>query len=312
MVVVRLALASCSLVVGACAHPSTEAARTSAPHALVGQDGQHDFDFEIGRWRTHLTRLVHPLTGSKTWVVLDGTSVIRKVWNGRANLVELDVAGQTGHIQGLSLRLFHPQSQEWSLNFANSSDGTVTQPTIGRFANGRGEFFDHEPYAGKTIYVRNVFSEITPSSYRFEQAFSEDEGKTWEVNWIAIDTRMTDEPGLAEAVRAYDQAQLHNDVATLARLITDDYVLVNSNATVENKQQFLADFDLPGFKIDPYVMEEPVEQLLGDTAVRSGLVRLGWTQDGRHQTRALRMVYVWTKRDGRWQIAYTQVTSVPQ
>ena len=159
----------------------------STPH-----DGQHDFDFEIGTWKTHISRLDHPLTGSKTWVEYDGTSVVRKVWNGRANVVELEVDGPAGHIEGVSLRLYNPQSHQWSLNFANSRVGSLSVPTIGEFRNGRGEFYDQETFDGRTILVRNVFSDITPKSCRFEQAFSDDGGKTWETNWIATDARMPD------------------------------------------------------------------------------------------------------------------------
>src|SRR5215203_4153046 len=83
------------------------------------RDGQQDFDFEIGSWKTHLRRLLRPLTGSTTWAEYEGTTVVRKVWNGRANLVELEVDGPTGHIEGLNLRLFNPQSGQWSLNFAS-------------------------------------------------------------------------------------------------------------------------------------------------------------------------------------------------
>jgi hypothetical protein len=159
------------------------------------RDGQHDFDFHIGTWRTHLWRLLDPLTGSTKWAEYDGTTVVRKVWNGRANLVELVADGSAGHFEGLNLRLYNPQSRQWSLNFANSKGGTLTQPTIGEFKNGRGEFFDTEPSGpnGRTVLVRFVISDITPDSCRFEQAFSDDGGKTWEVNWIAIDTRMKDE-----------------------------------------------------------------------------------------------------------------------
>ena len=139
-----------------------------------------------------MRRLTRPLTGSTTWVELDGTSVVRKVWNGRANLVELEVTGPSGHIEGLSLRLYNPESHQWSLNFASSGGGMLGQPTIGEFKDGRGEFYDQEPFNGRTILVRNVFSDITPTSCRFEQAFSEDGGTTWEVNWIADDTRLSD------------------------------------------------------------------------------------------------------------------------
>jgi len=119
-------------------------------------------------------------------------------------------------------------------------------------------------------------------------------------------------PDLAKAIKEYDRAQVHNDIPTLERLVTDDYVLVNSNATVENKQQFLADFNLPGFKIDPYVVEQPVEKVWGNAAVIGGLVHLSWTQDGKHQTRLLRVAYIWAKRNGLWQATYAQVTRVPQ
>jgi len=158
------------------------------------RDGQRDFDFEIGVWKTHLRRLVHPLTGSTTWVEYEGTTVVRKVWDGRANLAELEADGPGGHLQVLSLRLYDPQARQWSLNSANSKGGTLGVPTIGEFRNGRGEFFDQESINGRTILVRNIWSDITADSCRFEQSFSEDGGKTWEVNWIAVDTRVKGAP----------------------------------------------------------------------------------------------------------------------
>ena len=166
-------------------HPPAPAAQSANEH-----DGQHDFDFEIGTWKTHLSRLLHPLSGSTTWTEYEGTTVVRKVWDGRANLVEFEVDGTAGHIEALSLRLYDPQSRQWSLNFANSKSGALSQPTIGEFKNGRGEFFDQESFNGRAILVRFVISDITANSCRFEQAFSEDGGKTWEVNWIATDTRV--------------------------------------------------------------------------------------------------------------------------
>ena len=165
----------------------TSSSRSGAP-----RDGSHDFDFEIGKWNTHLRRLVKPLTGSTTWVEYNGTTVVSKVWNGKANLVELDVTGPAGHIEALSLRLYNPESHQWSLNFANSAGGTMAIPTIGEFKNGRGEFYDQETLNGRAILVRFVISDITANSCHFEQAFSDDRGKTWEVNWIATDTRVKD------------------------------------------------------------------------------------------------------------------------
>jgi len=161
------------------------------------RDGQHDFDFDIGTWKSLISRLQHPLTGSTAWIEYDGTTVVRKVWNGRANLAELEADGATGHLEVLSLRLYDPQARQWSLNSANSKVGTISVPTIGEFRNGRGEFFDTEPMNGRSILVRNTWSDITPNSCRFEQSFSDDGGKTWEINWIATDTRVKDESGQA-------------------------------------------------------------------------------------------------------------------
>ena len=153
------------------------------------RDGQNDFDFEIGNWNTHISRLQHPLTGSTTWVEYHGTSVVRKIWDGRANMVELEVDSPAGHVEGISLRLYNPQSHQWSLNFANSRVGALSVPTVGEFRNGRGEFFDQEEFKGRMILVKNVWMDMTANSCRFEQSFSDDGGKTWEVNWIAVDTR---------------------------------------------------------------------------------------------------------------------------
>jgi hypothetical protein len=175
------------------AQQTSGTSQSSAQHIPAARDGQHDFDFEIGTWKTHLSRLSHPLTGSTTWFDYEGTTTVRKVWNGHANLVELEVDGAAGHIEALSLRLYNRDARQWSLNFANSSAGTVSPPTIGEFKNGRGEFYDQETLNGRSILVRFVISDITPSSCRFEQAYSDDGGKTWEVNWTATDTRIKGE-----------------------------------------------------------------------------------------------------------------------
>lgn len=168
--------------------PHSNSGRTGA--SSEGQrDGNHDFDFEFGTWKTHLKRLLSPLTGSTTWVAYDGTTKVTPVWNGRANLVELEADGPAGHIEALSLRLYNPAAHQWSLNFANSAGGTISTPSVGTFSNGRGEFIDQETLGPRTILVRFVISEISPTAIRFEQSYSDDGGKTWEANWIATDTR---------------------------------------------------------------------------------------------------------------------------
>ena len=155
-------------------------------------DGSRDFDWAIGTWKTQLKRRLKPLTGSDTWVEYTGTTLVRKVWGGKANLVELNVQGPSGKIEGLSLRLYNPGSKQWSLNFANSSGGTLFLPTIGSFKNGRGEFYNQETLDGRSIFVRFVMWCSKPDVCHFEQAFSNDGGKNWEVNWIASDTRVND------------------------------------------------------------------------------------------------------------------------
>jgi len=152
-------------------------------------DGEHDFDFEIGMWKTHLSRRLHPLTGSQTWVDYDGTTTVRPVWNGAGNLVELVVDGPAGHFEGLSLRLYNPQTRQWALNFANRNDGQIVAPTIGGFREGRGEFYQQDTLNGRAIFVRFIITKRSKDAIHFEQAFSADGGRTWEVNWIADDTR---------------------------------------------------------------------------------------------------------------------------
>jgi len=170
-----------------------QARAQSADVQPKARDGQRDFDFEIGTWKTRLSVLKQPLTGSTTWVQYEGTTVVRKVWDGRANLVELEAEGPAGHIEALSLRLYNPQSRQWSLNFSNSRTGTLSPPSIGEFtADGRrGAFYSQETLDGRAILVRFVITPVTPDSLRFEQAFSGDGGKTWELNWVATDTRVT-------------------------------------------------------------------------------------------------------------------------
>lgn len=130
-------------------------------------DGEHDFDFLIGTWKTHISRLQDPLTGSKTWTNIDGMVANRKVWDGRANLEEIEANSANSHFEGLTLRLYRPQAHQWNLYWANSGDGVLGQPVVGEFHNGRGEFYDQEVANGTAIYVRNVYFDVTPESYRF-------------------------------------------------------------------------------------------------------------------------------------------------
>ena len=174
-------IARCMIAIG-CA-VSTFA--NAAPNEKVFRDGAHDFDFEVGRWATHVKRLQHPLTGSQTWLEYDGTTDVRSVLNGKGVLLELVMDGAAGHFEGLSLRLYNPESHQWSLNFANAAGGVLATPTIGEFKDGRGEFYDEEDVNGRSILARFVWLDIKPDSHRVEQSFSDDGGKTWESNFVA-------------------------------------------------------------------------------------------------------------------------------
>jgi hypothetical protein len=161
--------------------------------APVYRDGQRDFDFEIGSWKIHLKRRLNPLTGSDKWVEFDGTSVTRRIWDGRSQIEEFETEGAAGHIEGLTLRLYNPQSHQWSLYWANAKDGTIVAPQIGEFRNGVGEFYGTDTLNGKFILIRFVWSNTTTNTPHFEQSYSVDGGKTWEVNWITDQTRVSDE-----------------------------------------------------------------------------------------------------------------------
>lgn len=180
------------------ARAQSDAAKPPAVQPSPARDGQHDFEFELGSWKIHLKQLQHPLTGSTTWVEFDGTSVTKKIWDGKAQIEQFETTGPKGHIEGLTLRLYHPDSHQWYLYWANSRDGAMGVPTVGEFKDGRGEFYDQEPINGRMIFVRYVWSNITPNSAHFEQSFSDDGGKTWEANWITDQTRVQDQGSAAE------------------------------------------------------------------------------------------------------------------
>jgi hypothetical protein len=200
---VRPFLPACILL--ACAalgcHPraaASEASSTSRASSTSSRcqpapataDRQHDFDFEFGQWTAKLSRRLRPLSGSNEWVAYEGTSVVHPLWQGRANVGELDVSGPAGRIEGLTLRLYDPASRQWTVRFASSRDGDLTPGLVGGFSNGQGEFLNHETLDGKPICVRFIFSELAKDTFRFEQAFSPDEGTTWEVNWVATFRRV--------------------------------------------------------------------------------------------------------------------------
>jgi hypothetical protein len=169
------------------AQESPTAADSGPAGAL--RDGRHDFDFNIGVWKTHIRRMINPLSGSPKSMELNGTVSVRKVWDGRAQLEEIEADGPNGHWEGATLFLYNPQAQQWSQTFVDSKAGVLNSPSIGAFKNGRGELFSQDTVDGRSILVREVWSDITPDSHHFEISLSEDGGKTWVPAFIASLTR---------------------------------------------------------------------------------------------------------------------------
>jgi hypothetical protein len=147
-------------------------------------DGRNDFDFLIGTWKVHHRTLKKRLNGETEWLAFEGDTASRKLLNGLGILDENVIQSKTGPVNAIALRLFNPESKEWSIYWSTDRTGTLDVPVIGGFQDGRGEFYSQEVFEGRHIYSRFIWSKITANSCQWEQAFSEDGGKTWETNWI--------------------------------------------------------------------------------------------------------------------------------
>jgi len=162
--------------------------QTSTPTFAV-HDGQHDFDFNIGVWHTHIKRTLDPFASSSESVELNGTVTVRKVWNGKAELEEIEADGPKGHWEGLTLFLYNPSAHQWSQSFANSKVGTLTS-NVGEFKDGRVLLIGQDTVNDKTILVRAMWTNIRPDSHQYEELYSNDGGTTWVRSFIANLTRL--------------------------------------------------------------------------------------------------------------------------
>jgi hypothetical protein len=149
-------------------------------------DGAHDFDFVIGHWKAHLRRLPDRLVGSTRWIEYDGISEHRKLLGSNANLEEFDVRSRDGQrIKAETLRLYNPETRQWSIWLLDFDKGTLSgPPTVGAFEGKHGVLYDRETWKGRPIIVRYQWFDLSARSARMEQAFSADEGQSWETNWI--------------------------------------------------------------------------------------------------------------------------------
>lgn len=189
ILVAFLAVLMLTASTSASASGDTSTAPSTSPAGV--EDGQRDFDWEIGAWRTEVRVLADPLSDTEDeWLSFEGTSVVRPLLDRRANVVELKVAGPSGRIEGLNARLYEPQAGRWSLTFVNIRDGLLTPSVYGGFHDGVGEFYGDDQLGGRPIKVRFLIYRQGQDRAKFEQAFSPDGGVTWETNWIAVDRRI--------------------------------------------------------------------------------------------------------------------------
>ena len=166
--------------------PGIQNLQSSANGSTAMQlDGSHDFDFLIGDWKAHVRRLPERLKGSNLWVEYDGISNHKKLLDSNANFEEFDVStpDRKLRIKAQTLRLYNPESHQWSIYLVDLDKGTLEiPPVVGQFYGKRGEFYNQQTWEGRAVLVRYVWLDISPKSSRMEQSFSTNGGKTWEVN----------------------------------------------------------------------------------------------------------------------------------
>ena len=149
----------------------------------------HGFDFLFGTWQIANRRLTSHLTGSTTWEDFPATGACRPILGGIGNVDSFSARRDGRDFEGGSYRLYNSETDEWSIYWADNITATLQPPVIGRFHSGLGEFSGQDTHEGTPVLVRFRWTEITADSARWEQAFSPDDGATWEVNWVMSFTR---------------------------------------------------------------------------------------------------------------------------
>jgi hypothetical protein len=141
-----------------------------------------DFDFLVGTWDVANRRLHKRHVGSDDWDEFPGTSTARTFFDGAGSFDEIRFP--TKGVAGATVRTFDPVDRTWSIWWWNSRDGAITPPVVGAFRDGVGTFYGDDTDDGRPVRVRFIWSRITPTTARWEQAFSTDGGRTWETNWV--------------------------------------------------------------------------------------------------------------------------------
>ncbi len=165
-------------------------ATADAP-VMHGGDGRHDFDFYHGRWQVRNERLRERLVGSDEWETFEAVQECRPILGGIGNLDDF-VTDWSDGFRGMTLRLFNPQTRQWSIYWAGNRSGVLEPPVVGRFDDGVGIFHGDDRHQGRPVRVRFLWSEITARSAHWQQAFSIDGGHSWETNWHMHMTRCSE------------------------------------------------------------------------------------------------------------------------
>lgn len=173
---------------GAASAPATAAARASAVPADVAN--AQGFAFYPGTWHVKNKKLKVRLKGSQEWITSEATDVVRPVLDGVGVVAEYNEPSAGAGYKGMSFYLFDPAARQWSLFWADGRSGRMDPPLKGAFTNGRGEFFGDDQHEGQPIKVRFIWRSTSPTTAHWEQAFSTDQGKTWETNWLMELTRV--------------------------------------------------------------------------------------------------------------------------
>jgi hypothetical protein len=155
--------------------------------AVAETDGRRDFDFLFGEWRVEHRRLARRGAGAHDWDAFSGTLACRPLMDGLANVEEHDMA-ERGR-QAVGFRAFDLVRRTWAIYWVSSADGLLGEPVFGRFEGGEGRFYGVDLDAGRPVKVAFVWKEIVADSAHWSQAFSYDDGQTWEMNWEMAFTR---------------------------------------------------------------------------------------------------------------------------
>lgn len=185
----RRAIVAVPMAIAISAMPAARASQDT-PKTVKSSDlsGVHDFDFFVGTWSTHSRKLKERCAGSHDWEQFDGTIRNYKLMTGLANVDDTEFDMPEGIYRGVAPRAYDPKTGLWAIWWIDGRNplGPVDPPVRGRFVRGIGTFYADDTLRGKAIKVRFVWSHITATTAHWEQAFSCDDGKTWEVNWIQV------------------------------------------------------------------------------------------------------------------------------